>query len=162
MLSLLLWNFETSSKHNNKWYFRLKYGLKTEVLHPPGSTQLGFELILPDHDSSFHVTETVDACSNHSTILMAQWARASLGMKCAAYDLVSMSWCQHLPTFFSLWNTTGAFRSVPLGFYSENEIFWGTMLAPSRSPGLLFGSMGHYLAVILWRLSESEKHLTRS
>ena len=35
---------------------------------------------------------------------------------------------------------TGAFRSVPLGFYSENEIFWGTMLAPNRSPGLLFGS----------------------
>ena len=26
------------------------------------------------------------------------------------------------------------------------------MLAPNRSPGLLFGSMGHYLAVILWRL----------
>ena len=68
--------------------------------------------------------------------------------------MVSISW--------RAMKCTGAFRSVPLGFYSENEIFWGTMLVPNRSPGLLFGSMGHYLAVTLWRLSESEKHLTRS
>ena len=45
--------------------------------------------------------------------------------------------------------STGAFRSVALGFYSENEIFGGTMFAPNTSPGLLFGSMGLYLAVIL-------------
>ena len=31
---------------------------------------------------------------------------------------------------------------MPLGFYSENEIFWGTMLAPNRSPGLLFWQYG--------------------
>ena len=29
------------------------------------------------------------------------------------------------------------------------SIFGGLMLAPNRSPGLLFGSMGLYLAVIL-------------
>ena len=30
----------------------------TEVLHTPSSTQPGFELITPNHNSTFHVTET--------------------------------------------------------------------------------------------------------
>ena len=35
----------------------VQVGLRTEVLRTPSSTQVGFELRPPDHDSTFHVTE---------------------------------------------------------------------------------------------------------
>ena len=81
--------------------------------------------------------------------LIIAWASARATLKC---ELMSVDGEKKLP---------GLSDQCPWTSIRKMK-FWGTMLAPNRSPGLLFGSMGYYLAVILWRLSESEKHLTRS
>ena len=43
---------------NSCMLFLVQVRLRTEVLCTPSSTWPGFELMTPDHDSTFHVTET--------------------------------------------------------------------------------------------------------